>query len=72
MKTLPKKLSEKTIEIMNDFNVLKKSHDECQSKSRISEDFFDALSTPNDVDMKGEVKLSLDTQTSFLVSVVKP
>ena len=58
MKTLPKNLSEKKIEIINDFVILKKSYDECQSKYRISEYFFDETPMLNDVEIKVEATLS--------------
>ena len=59
MKTLPTKLSKETMEIMSDFEILKKQHDECQLKSRTSADSFDKLSMPNDVDIKREISTEL-------------
>jgi len=55
MKTMPKKLGEKTIEIMNNFEIMKKLHDEYQLKFRITEEFFDELGIPNDVNIRGEI-----------------
>ena len=59
MKTMPKKLSKKTIEIMNDFEIVKKIYDEYQLKSRMSEDFVDELGIANDVNIRGEINSDL-------------
>ena len=49
-----KNLSEKTIETMNDHEMIKKLYDECQLKSRTTEDFFDELKMSNGVNIRGK------------------
>ena len=45
----------KTIEIMNDYEIIKRLYDEHQLKSHITEDLFDELKMSNDVNIRGEI-----------------
>ena len=56
---IPKKLSLKKTEIINNCKVIKSLFDKFQSKRRISENFFDELDIPRDHDVKGDIKEEL-------------
>ena len=49
IKTLPKKLSDATLEIVKNCNILKQLLNEFQKNSIISEEFFNKLGIYNDV-----------------------
>ena len=55
MKIILKRLSEKNIEMMNDYEIIKKLCDEHQLKSCMTVDFFHDLKIPNDANIRGEI-----------------
>ena len=59
IKTLPKKLSDATLEIVKNCNILKQLLNEFQKNSIISEEFFNKLGIYNDVNDWGEINTEL-------------
>ena len=59
MKTVPRRLSPQTLEIVNFFDVIKKSHEEFNTKGRIDEEAFNELNVPQDADSNRETQIDL-------------
>ena len=64
-KTFLKKLSPETLEIVNNFKTIKKSHAKFQIKGRIIEELFDELKIPDNMSLRGETMSELRRSDFF-------
>jgi len=59
LKTIPKKIPDEIMKILKDPKIIKILHDEFQLAGRISEETFDELGIPLDVNLRGEIESEL-------------